>query len=140
MIAALWAPVLLNFERVFSYIQEFWGLITPGVTVVFLVGLFWKRATASAAAWALAATPFVTIGLKRTMPTMAFLNQMWIAAIILFGLVAFLSLRESAPAPVAAVAGGEGTTAAAPEERDLLFDVLCAGVVMAVVALYIVFF
>jgi SSS family solute:Na+ symporter len=146
VIAALWAPVLLNFERVFSYIQEFWGLITPGVTVVFLVGLFWKRATASAAAWALAATPFVTIGLKRAMPTMAFLNQMWIAAIILFGLVAFLSLREAAPEPVPAVAGGAvgetvtGESLAAEPERDLLFDVLCVGVVMAVVALYIVFF
>ena len=34
----------------------------------------------------------------------------------------------------------DGTVVAAPEERDLLFDVLCAGVVMAVVALYIVFF
>ena len=57
-----------------------------------------------------------------------------------WAVVAFLSLRESAPAPVAAVAGGEGTSSAAPEERDLLFDVLCGGVVMAVVALYIVFF
>jgi hypothetical protein len=80
------------------------------------------------------------------MPTMAFLNQMWIAAIILFGLVAFLSLRESAPEPVAAVAGGAvgetvtGESLAAESERDLLFDVLCVGVVMAVVALYIVFF
>jgi len=141
VIASAWAPMLLNFERVFSYIQEFWGLITPGVAVVFLAGLFWKRATADAAAAAMVLTLPVTLGLKLALPDMAFLNQMWLAGLTLLGIVFAVSMAT--PAPVAAVASGPGdgrVAEPAANERDLLFDALCVGVVVITAALYVVFF
>jgi len=164
--AAAWAPFLGRFEHVFSYIQEFWGLITPGVAVVFLAGLFWKRATATAAATALAATLPLTIGIKYLWPEMAFLNQMWFAGLLLFGLLVVVSLArpEKATRDDFIADAEEGlsaehgeTPSAAPQsghpegevgdvaadlvvEKDRIFDVLCAGVVVLTIALYIIFF
>jgi SSS family solute:Na+ symporter len=38
-------PLLGGFDQAFQYIQEFSGFFTPGITVIFLLGLFWRRAT-----------------------------------------------------------------------------------------------
>ncbi len=142
-LAACWAPFLASFERVFSYIQEFWGLITPGVAVVFLAGLFWRGATAPAAAWVLAATLPVTIGVKAVLSERAFLDQMWVAGLLLTGLLMALSRPGAGTAPPPEGAGdrerrqdGRWLVPA----RDPLFDALCAGLVLAVGALYVVFF
>jgi SSS family solute:Na+ symporter len=46
VIAALCAqPLLGNLESAFQYIQNFTGFFTPGILVIFLVALFWKKAT-----------------------------------------------------------------------------------------------
>jgi SSS family solute:Na+ symporter len=150
VIAALWAPFLLRFERVFSYIQEFWGLITPGVAVVFLGGLFWRRATAGAALAVMVATLPVTIGVKLAMASAAFLDQMWVAGLVLLAMLVGWSVFGTQPIAAAAPPphtppGGEGgetvsTDIAPVVPRDWRFDALCLGVVVAVVALYAVFF
>jgi len=49
IVACLWAPVISQFKGVFSYIQEIWGFITPGIVAVFLVGLLLPKASAAAA-------------------------------------------------------------------------------------------
>ena len=36
-------------DQAFQFIQEFSGFFTPGITVIFLLGLFWKRATEAGA-------------------------------------------------------------------------------------------
>ena len=38
-------PLLGHSDQAFQYIQEFTGFFTPGICVIFLLGLFWKRAT-----------------------------------------------------------------------------------------------
>jgi solute:Na+ symporter, SSS family len=45
VIAALWAPVIFEFETIVEYFQSFLGHVTMPVVVVFLGGLFWKRGT-----------------------------------------------------------------------------------------------
>jgi SSS family solute:Na+ symporter len=162
LMAAAWAPFLVRFERIFSYIQEFWGLITPGVAVVFLSGLFWKRATARGAMWVMALTLPVTVGVKWLTPHAAFLDQMWVAGIVLFLMIAGISLawpdqrfgkgREGKNLAPEGDSGkssdsdeGEGPsdTEAAAEaisERDILFDILSIGAVVATVALVLFFF
>jgi len=49
IVACLWAPIITQFKGVFSYIQEIWGFITPGIVAAFLVGMIVKRAPAIAA-------------------------------------------------------------------------------------------
>jgi SSS family solute:Na+ symporter len=143
VLAAAWAPFLLRFERVFSYIQEFWGLITPGVAVVFLGGLFWRRTSAAAAVTVLAATLPVTLALKALMAGSAFLNQMWVAGLLLGAVLVVISLRERADKADQADGADKADQAvevAARPAPDRLFDVLSYGVIVAVVALYVVFF
>ncbi len=43
LFACLWAPIIDKFQGVFQYIQEIWGLISPGIVAVFLVGMLSKR-------------------------------------------------------------------------------------------------
>jgi SSS family solute:Na+ symporter len=42
-------PLLGSLDQAFQYIQEFSGFVTPGITVIFLTGLFWPRATEAGA-------------------------------------------------------------------------------------------
>jgi SSS family solute:Na+ symporter len=49
VIAVLMAPLLGNIPQMFQYIQEYTGLVSPGVLAVFIMGLFWKKTTNKAA-------------------------------------------------------------------------------------------
>jgi SSS family solute:Na+ symporter len=42
-------PLIGGFDQAFQFIQDFSGFFTPGITVIFLLGLFWKRATEAGA-------------------------------------------------------------------------------------------
>ena len=42
-------PLLANFDQAFQFIQDVTGLFTPGVVAIFLLGIFWKQTTATAA-------------------------------------------------------------------------------------------
>ncbi len=48
VVACLWAPIIARFKGVFSYIQEIWGFISPGIVAAFLVGLVVKKAPPAA--------------------------------------------------------------------------------------------
>lgn len=48
VVAVLWAPRIADFPTIVEYFQSFLGAITMPVVVVFLGGIFWKRATATA--------------------------------------------------------------------------------------------
>lgn len=141
VIAAAWSPLLLQFERLFGYIQEFWGLITPGVAVVFLGGLFWRGARAGAAAWVMGLTLPVTVLVKLTKPDMAFLDQMWVAGLVLILLlVLFSRFSPEAEPRMVVVAASHETSTTALLGQDWLFDLLCLGVVVLTLALYVIFF
>ncbi|APY10189.1 sodium/glucose cotransporter [Seonamhaeicola sp. S2-3] len=51
LIAVLVAPLLDGLDQAFQYIQEYTGLVSPGILAVFLLGLFWKKTTNKAAIW-----------------------------------------------------------------------------------------
>ncbi len=51
IIAMLIAPQLGNLGQVFQFIQEYTGVVSPGILAVFLMGLFYKKATNNAAIW-----------------------------------------------------------------------------------------
>lgn len=42
-------PLLGGFEQGFQFIQEFTGFFTPGIVVIFILGLFWSRASEAGA-------------------------------------------------------------------------------------------
>ena len=51
IIAVSIAPLLRNLGQAFQFIQEYTGVVSPGILAVFLTGLFWKKATNNAAIW-----------------------------------------------------------------------------------------
>lgn len=51
VIAVLLAPQLADLGQVFQYIQEYTGVVSPGILAVFILGLFWRKTTNSAAIW-----------------------------------------------------------------------------------------
>jgi len=51
VIAVVLAPQLQNLGQVFQFIQEYTGVVSPGILAVFLLGLFWKKTTNNAAIW-----------------------------------------------------------------------------------------
>lgn len=53
---AVAAPILSNCDQAFQYIQEFTAFLSPGVVVIFALGLFWPRASEAGALWAAGAS------------------------------------------------------------------------------------
>lgn len=49
LIAGIMAPLLGNLDQAFQFIQEYTGVVSPGILAVFLLGLFWKKTTNKAA-------------------------------------------------------------------------------------------
>ncbi|HMG90803.1 MAG TPA: sodium/sugar symporter [Chryseolinea sp.] len=97
IIAGLVAPALKTLDQAYQFIQEYVGFISPGVLAIFLMGLFWKRATSAAAlTGALLTIPLSTL-LKflpsltnDSFPDVPFLDRMTITfviiVIIMFGM------------------------------------------------------
>ncbi len=50
-IAMIIAPMFGNLGQVFQAIQEYTGVVSPGILAVFIMGLFYKKATNNAAIW-----------------------------------------------------------------------------------------
>lgn len=45
IIACIMAPLLGGIDQAFQFIQEYTGVVSPGILAVFLLGLFWKKTT-----------------------------------------------------------------------------------------------
>ena len=48
-IAIVIAPLLGDIPQAFQYIQEYTGIVSPGILAIFILGLFWKKTTTRAA-------------------------------------------------------------------------------------------
>jgi SSS family solute:Na+ symporter len=86
IIALAISPLLKNFGQGFEYIQEYTGFISPGILCIFLLGMFWKRATANGAlAAAMLSIPLSAL-FKYQFPDFPFLNRMgtvfWICVVV----------------------------------------------------------
>jgi solute:Na+ symporter, SSS family len=92
IIAIIMAPQLRRFDQAFQFIQEFTGLISPGVVAIFLLGMFWKRTSGAAALIAALATLPLGLAYDEWMPEVPFLTRMGYVFLILVGLMVVISL------------------------------------------------
>lgn len=134
-IAIVVAPQLQRFDQAFQFIQEFTGLISPGVVAIFLLGFFWKRATANAALVAALATIPTGLFFKKFFADMPFLNQMGYVFLILTALMVVISLLdpESRNNPKAMVVDTESF------KTSRVFAIGALVIIGILAALYIVF-
>jgi solute:Na+ symporter, SSS family len=102
LIASIVAPALRNLDQAYQFIQEYVGFISPGVLTIFLLGFFWKRATAGAALTAALLTiplsailKFLPVWTHGAFPDYPFLDRMSIVFVILVALVIIISLASN---------------------------------------------
>lgn len=91
-------PLVGRSEQAFQFIQEFTGFFTPGITVIFLLGLFWKRATEAGAIAAAIASVLLSWALKAAMPGLPFMDRMMVVFLAAGALAILVSLATHAPA------------------------------------------
>lgn len=94
VIAVFTAPQLRRFDQAFQFIQEFTGLISPGIFAIFALGFFWKRTTSAAAlVAALLAIP-MSVAMKAFAADIPFLNRMGIVFLVLVALMIIITLAD----------------------------------------------
>jgi SSS family solute:Na+ symporter len=96
-------PLVGSSEQAFQFIQEFTGFFTPGITVIFLLGLFWKRANEAGAIVAAVTSVLLSWIMKATLPAAAlsqgmndyltpFMNRMGVVFLVSLVLAVVVSL------------------------------------------------
>jgi SSS family solute:Na+ symporter len=109
VVACFIAPLLGGIKQAFQYIQEYTGLVSPGILAIFMLGLFWKKTTNKGAIWgALASIPiamYLKVGSKGWVdpdsalsvlfPRMPFMNQMGITFILTVIIIMLVSYSEN---------------------------------------------
>jgi SSS family solute:Na+ symporter len=87
-------PLLGSFDQAFQYIQEFTGFFTPGICVIFLLGMFWERTTATGALVAAVASAVLSFVFKIMWPALPFMNRVGVVFLVCLAIAVVLSLME----------------------------------------------
>ena len=104
VIACIMAPLLGGIEQAFQFIQEYTGLVSPGILGVFLLGLFWKKTTnRGAIVGALASIPialYFKVGQNGWSDSpffvnVPFLDQMGYTLLLTMGIIMLVSLQQN---------------------------------------------
>jgi SSS family solute:Na+ symporter len=126
-------PLLGGADQVFQLIQEYTGFFTPGIVVIFMLGLFWKRATTASALVATAGSVILSLALKFGMPDMPFMNR--VGWVFLLALAAAIVVSLVAPQKKAVnVVSLEGVS----YKTTTGFNIAGLGVILILIALYAV--
>lgn len=88
------AIMLKNLDQAFQFIQEFTGFISPGALAIFLMGFFWKRATANGALLAAIGTFLFSLMLKWMLPELPFMDRMGIVFLLCIAVIVVSALIE----------------------------------------------
>ncbi|KXI28856.1 sodium/sugar symporter [Paraglaciecola hydrolytica] len=86
-------PLLGKFDQAFQYIQEFTGLFSPGITAIFLMGMFWKRTTSAGALSAAVGSAVFSVGFKFLWPELPFMDRIGLVFLLCIALSIFVSLQ-----------------------------------------------
>jgi SSS family solute:Na+ symporter len=133
VVIALFAarPLIGQSDQAFQFIQEFSGFFTPGITVIFLLGLFWKRASEAGAIVAAVASVILSYVFKVVMPDFPFMNRMGLVFLISLGLAVAISLAFRSRGDANRVTM-EGVSFRTPA----VFNIAGIGVILILIALY----
>ncbi|TNE62326.1 MAG: sodium transporter [Alphaproteobacteria bacterium] len=87
-------PLLGNFDQAFQYIQEFTGFFTPGICVIFFMGMFWKKTTANGALAAAIGSAVLSFGFKMLLPELPFIDRVGLVFLVCVALAVIISIIE----------------------------------------------
>ena len=95
MIAA--RPLLGNFDQAFQFIQEFTGFFTPGIVVIFMLGIFYPKTTATAALTAAIASAVLSFAFSVFAPELPFIDRVGLVFLLCAGLAVGISHLQPQP-------------------------------------------
>ena len=129
LIAMLCAkPLLGNFDQAFQYVQEFTSFFTPGIAIIFMMGMFWKRATPAGALAAAIGSFASSLIFKILWPELPFLDRMnFIFVICLILAISISLITKTANANIHEMNKGDYRTSAGYNfVGGAVFLVVCA--------------
>jgi SSS family solute:Na+ symporter len=135
-------PLIGSSEQAFQFIQEFSGFFTPGITVIFLLGLFWKRATEAGAIVAAVTSVALSTIMKYALPSASFsqgmndyltpfINRMGVVFLVSLLLAVIVSLATRQRPDVDSI-----DTANVRYKTSAGFNIGALGVILILIALY----
>ena len=90
-------PLLGSFDQAFQYIQDYTGYVTPGICVIFLLGMFWDRCTAAGALVAAIGSAVLSAVLNWRWPTLPFMDRVGLVFLACLAVAAVISLAQPRP-------------------------------------------
>ena len=143
IIAMILAPQLGSLGQVFQFIQEYTGVVSPGILAVFLMGLFYKKATNNAAIWGVILSIPIAMYFKvapngwsdaSIFVNIPFMNQMLVTCIgtlLIIALISYFEGNEDDPKGIVLTKKLFATSSA--------FNLAAFGVMLITAMLYAIF-
>ena len=125
-------PLLGNFDQAFQYIQEFTGFFTPGIVVIFLLGMFWNGMTSYGAIAAALGSAILSFSFKLLWPALPFIDRVGLVFLLCIVIAVSASLLRP----------GHGGQDKSVNHRNIDyattsgFNAATIGVILILVALY----
>jgi len=89
-------PFLAGADQVFQIIQEYTGFFTPGIVAIFVLGMFWRRATEFGAIGAVVGSFALSLAFKFTAPEMPFIDRVgWVFVLCMLAGVGLSYLQKA---------------------------------------------
>jgi solute:Na+ symporter, SSS family len=108
LVGAIVAPMLGGINQAFQFIQEYTGVVSPGILAIFILGLFWKKTTNKAAIWgALVSIPIAMLfkigskgwvvgtSFESVFPSVPFLDQMGYTTLLTMAFIILMSYIQN---------------------------------------------
>ena len=139
IIAVPMSLIMSQAGQVFQVIQEYTGLVSPGILAIFLLGLFWKKATTKGAIWGAILSIVFALALKIPaklgLIDLPFMHQMGLTCLFTMGVIAVVSFLELGtkddPKGIEISAGMFKT--------DSVFNIVAYAICIILVGLYVIF-
>jgi SSS family solute:Na+ symporter len=126
-------PLLGKFDQAFQYIQEFTGFFTPGIVVIFVLGMFWPKASTAGALTAAIGSAVFSLIFKLAWPSLPFMDRVGVVFLISLAAAIVVSLAVPQAASVNRVEYKDVNYS-----TDTAFNVLGTGVIVILIVLYTV--
>ncbi len=148
VIAGCIAPNLMGLDQAFQYIQEYTGVVSPGILAVFLLGLFWKQTTNKGAIigvlvsipiamfFKVAPKGWVTnSSIEGIFPSVPFLDQMGYTCLLTMLVIVMVSyLQHKGASDKKGIVISKETF-----KTDNVFNIIAYGICLVLAMLYVFF-